>query len=253
MIYDYPRYYELALSFRDIKVEAEFLHSCINSFSTVPVESVFEIACGPAPHAGDLVQFGYEYIGLDINRKMLDYARRQWRDLSPAPRLIEADMAHFEVPHMADFAFVLLGSLYLDTFDEMSRHFDCMARVLRGGGVYFLDWCVQYGDPLAYSNDNAYWIERDGIVIESAFDIKLINQEENLYEEVWTLGVNDNGQHHQFEMIERNKAVLPDEFERFIGNRSDFEIIGRFADWDLERTIKPGAEVPRPVILLRRS
>lgn len=253
MIYDYPLYYEVALSFRDISAESRFLHSCIERFSPIPVKSVFEVACGPAPHAGDLAQFGYKYVGLDINRNMLDYAQYQWRNLCPSPRLIEADMVQFELPDKVDFAFVLLGSLYLNSVDEMNRHFDCMAQALRPGALYFLDWCVQYGDPLAHAFDNAYRIEKDGIVVESAFSIRLVDETERMYEEVWTLEVNDHGRHRRFNMIERNKAILPEDFERFIAARPDFEIVDRFADWEIDRQIEPGAEARRPVILVKRK
>ena len=59
MLYDYPQYYEIAFSFRDIEAEASFLDSCIKRFSKMTTRDVFEIACGPAPHAGALTQLGY--------------------------------------------------------------------------------------------------------------------------------------------------------------------------------------------------
>ena len=51
-IYDYPEYYEVAFSFRDIPSEVSFMQECMSRFSHIPVNRVFEVACGPAPHAG---------------------------------------------------------------------------------------------------------------------------------------------------------------------------------------------------------
>ena len=78
MLYDYPEYYEVAFSFRDIEVEAAFIRDCIRQYSAIPVRKVFEIACGPAPHAEALTNLGFHYVGMDNNRNMLDYAAYKW-------------------------------------------------------------------------------------------------------------------------------------------------------------------------------
>ena len=105
MLYDYPEYYEVAFSFRDIPREAAFLQNCINRFSVIPVHTVLEIACGPAPHAEELVAKGYHYTGLDINRNMLDYAAHKWRHLEPRPQFLQANMVSYDCPQKMDFAY----------------------------------------------------------------------------------------------------------------------------------------------------
>lgn len=252
MIYDYPQYYEVAFSFRDVYQEADFLQSCMDRYSDIRVRWVLEIACGLAPHAGALTKQGFRYLGLDNNRNMLDYAVSKWRDLSPRPEFIEADMAAFETPRPVDFAYVMLGSLYLDSLEAMKAHFDCMARSLRPGGLYFLDWCVQFSDPLLDGGTSAFENERDGIKVESKFNIRLIDSARQMYEEVWTLNVDDHGRQKQFQMVERNRAIFPQEFLLFVNSRSDFEMVGWWKDWDLESPIDGQVEVQRPIALLRR-
>ena len=252
MIYDYPEYYEVAFSFRDIPRESSFLHDCIQRFSNIPVHRLFEVACGFAPHAEELSKLGYHYVGLDINRNMLDYAASKWRSLSPRPELVEGDMVSFALREPVDFAFVMLGSLYLNSLDEMNRHFDSMAACLRPGSLYFLDWCIQFTDPLTYGMNNETVCERNGIRVQSRFNIKLIDPAEQMYEEVWTLNVDDHGRHRNFEMIERNRAIFPQEFILFIKNRPDFEMVGWWLDWDFSKPVEGGVRVDRPVVLLRR-
>src|SRR3972149_4413948 len=94
-LYDYPEYYEIAFSFRDIPDEARFMHSCIERYSKIPVRRVFEVACGYAPHAEELTALGYKYIGLDNNRNMLDYAAHKWSSLKPPPEFMEGNMLSF--------------------------------------------------------------------------------------------------------------------------------------------------------------
>ena len=252
MIYDYPQYYEVAFSFRDIPKEVAFMRRCIERYSRIEVHRVFEVACGFAPHAEELIANGYTYCGLDNNRNMLDYAVAKWRHLHPRPEFLEGDMISFDTSRDMDFAFVMLGSLYLNGQDEMTSHFDSMARCLKRGGLYFLDWCVQFEDPLKYADNNAVTYKRDGISVESKFNIRLLDPSEQMYEEVWTLDVNDRGRRRQLQMVERNRAINPNEFLAFLRNRSDFEFVGWWKDWDLDQPITETSAVTRPVALLRR-
>ena len=72
-----------------------------------------------------------------------------------------------------------------------------------------------------------------------------------MYEEVWTVNVNDHGRHRAFEMVERNKAILPNEFMKFLQARTDFEFVGWWKDWNLQQPIVSKADVSRPVVLIR--
>jgi SAM-dependent methyltransferase len=252
VLYDYPEYYETAFSFRDIESEAGFLQECIKRYSEIPVRRVFEVACAHAPHAQALTDSGYQYIGLDINRSMLDYAARKWRHLMPSPEFIEADMTSFTMQKPVDFAYVMLGSLYLSGVEEMRSHFRCMTECLKPGGLYFLDWCVQFNDPLIGKAANRFSREQDGIRIDSRFNIRLIDIAQQMYEEIWTVDVNDHGRKRKFEMIERNHAIFPQEFLLFVENLTDFEFVGWWHDWDFNKPIDGASEVARPVVLLRR-
>lgn len=253
MLYDHPQYYEVAFSFRDIPREASLLDTCIRSFSKIPVQSVFEIACGPAPHAGELARLGYHYTGLDNNSIMLTYARNKWQGLQPEPAFVDGDMRNFETSAKADFAFVMLGSLYLNNLEEMTNHFSCMARLIRPGGLYFLDWCIQFTDPLAREMSNVVVSENGGIVIESDFHTKLIDSAKQLYEEIWTIDVDDHGEQHRFQMTEHNRAIYPQEFLLFLESRTEFEFVNWWSDWDFEKPIGGAGEVTRPVALIRRK
>jgi SAM-dependent methyltransferase len=252
MIYDFPQYYEVAFSFREFAREAQFLHTSIQRFSDVTVKWVLEIACGTAPHAGELTRLGYRYMGLDINPAMLEYASFKWRDISPRPELLKADMVSFDTPCQVEFAFVMLGSLYLNSAAQLTSHFDAVSRCLRKGGLYFLDWCVQFVDPMAADGSTVTAHSDDGIDVESTFGITLLDRAQHLYEEVWTMNVNDNGKRHQFRMVECNRALLPQEFLEFVDGRHDFELVGWWRDWDFDKPITDTLEIDRPVVLLRR-
>jgi hypothetical protein len=75
-LYDYPVYYETAFSFRDIHREAEVFDECIRQYSRVPVRRVLELGAGTAAHMEEWASRKIEYVGIDPNENMLDYARR---------------------------------------------------------------------------------------------------------------------------------------------------------------------------------
>jgi len=151
-----------------------------------------------------------------------------------------------------DFAFVMLGSLYLNTLKEFHSHFDSMAQALNPGGLYFLDWCVQFDDPMKYAENNAVTLERAGISVESRFNIRMVDPGQKMYEEVWTLDVTDRGRRRNLQMTERNRAIFPLDFLTFLQSRPDFEFVGWWREWDLDKPITGDPEVTRPVSLLRR-
>ena len=47
-LYDNPKYYLIAFSYRDIPKEVDVFEECIRRFAKTPVERMLELCCGPA-------------------------------------------------------------------------------------------------------------------------------------------------------------------------------------------------------------
>lgn len=252
MLYDHPEYYEVMFSSRDTGFETDFMYECIKRYSQIPVDRVLEIACGPAPHAGDFGRLGMEYIGLDINPTMIEFAARKWAEMEPSPMYFEANLTGFDLPVLTDFAYILLGSLYLTSEADSVGHFDSVARSVRPGGLYFLDWCVLFEDPLNTDISRDFEAEDHGIRLKSHFDIRLLDEKSHLFEETWTVDVDDHGCKHSFRVTERNRALFPIDFLQFIAKRPDWELVGWWRNWDLSQPIEAAQPAPRPIVILRR-
>jgi SAM-dependent methyltransferase len=143
-IYDYPEYYEIAFSFRDIKAEVDLFEECFKRFSKIPVKSVLELGCGTYFHMEELHKRGYEYNGLDLNQTMLKYSRKKAKSVSAKANFYHKNMIYFSIKKEFDFVYILLGSLASKSTSDLVSHFHSVAGVLRKGGLYFLDWCVQF-------------------------------------------------------------------------------------------------------------
>jgi SAM-dependent methyltransferase len=252
-LYDNPKYYEIAFSFRDISAEVDLFQTCIKRFSHIPVKSVLELGCGNCPHMEELVRRGYQYSGLDISRAMLEYSAEKAKGMGAEVDLMYADMNDFSLNKEVDFVYLLLGSLSVRNTTELSRHFDCVAKALKKGGLYLLDWCIQFDPPWTTEGGGAWEMERDGIKVKTTVSWKPINRVHQTFEEIITQKVDDHGK--QLEIVDKDvkRAIFPQEFLLFISGRSEFEFVGWWNNWDLDQPLEKAEEIDRPIVLVRRE
>lgn len=126
-VYHHPQYYEVAFSYRDILAELAVFNTLIDRHSDIPVSNVLELGCGPAPYVEALTQHGYAYTGLDLSQVMLQYARHRTDQRNLNAEFQLGDMLHFQLDKPMDFAFLLLGSLFIRNTSDLISHFDCVA------------------------------------------------------------------------------------------------------------------------------
>ena len=94
-------------------------------------------------------------------------------------------MIDFRLDEPVDFAFILLGSLYTRNTTELLSHFDAVSRALKHGGLYLLDWCVQFALPT--ERTESWEMSRDDITVKTTYRVKPINPVEQTVEETITL------------------------------------------------------------------
>jgi cyclopropane fatty-acyl-phospholipid synthase-like methyltransferase len=93
-VYENPKYYEIAFSYRHIPEEVDVLTQVIQRYSLIPVSTILELGCGHTPHLAELVRRQYNYIGLDLSPEMLDYAQKKADEINASasgvePRIME--------------------------------------------------------------------------------------------------------------------------------------------------------------------
>lgn len=250
-VYAHPLYYEIAFSFRDIRTEVDAIEELARRFSSVAVRRVLEVACGSAPHLPEFARRGYAYFGVDHNETMLEYARRRAEDLGAEAAFVQASLTDFSLPAPADLAVVFLGSLYVAGDTELRSHFDAVARALRLGGLYVLDWCVDFVP--ATDLCETWTEERDGIRVLTTYHAASLNRAEQTYRETVTLEVEDHGAHITLKETAVKRAIYPQEFLLFIKQRPDFEFVGWWNAWKLDQPLDSSdSRCSRPVVVVRR-
>jgi len=250
-LYKSPEYYEIAFSFRNIPSEVDIFEKSIKNFSHIPVKKVLEIACGNSPHMEELINRGYEYTGIDLSREMIEYSKLKASNREGKADFFCGDMVNFKLDQYVDFAYIMLGSFYIKNTSELISHFNSVGQVLKKGGLYLLDWCVQF-DPLRDKKES-WEIESDGIKVKTNYSMKLLNSVEQTYEEVIILEVNDHGICETFEEKTIRRGIFPQEFLIFLSGRNDFEFAGWWNNWDLSRPLEGNEVIRRPIVIVRKK
>lgn len=223
-LYDNPKYYEIAFSFRNITAEVDVFEECFKRFSQIPVKSVLELGCGNCPHMEELIKRGYQYSGLDINKVMLEYSRQKALRIGAEVNLIHANMVDFSLETLVDFVYIALGSLSVNNTTELATHFKSVATVLRKGGLYLLDWCIQFTP--SSEKEETWEIESEGIRVKTTVSSKVINPVKQTFEETIILEVDDHGKRQTILEKDIKRAIYPQEFLCLVSSLKDFEFIG---------------------------
>ena len=249
-VYDNPRYYEIAFSFRDIAAEVDVLEQVIARFSRIPVATVLEMGCGHAPHLAELAKRGYQYIGLDLSPAMLGYAQSRADGIHTSARFELADMTDFQLAGQVDFAFVLLGSLQARNTAELVSHFDCVSRALRPGGLYFLHWCVSFASNT--DSSESWEMVRGDVKVKASFQTTPVDLVEQVDEESLTLEVEDGSSKRTLRESGRVRRIYPQEFRLFVAAREDCQFVGWWNNWDPAQPLEEVQQIARPIAVLRR-
>jgi SAM-dependent methyltransferase len=251
-VYEIPKYYEIAFSWRDISAEVDLFENCFRHHSNIRVKKVFELGCGNSPHMVELVKRGYDYSGLDLNDKMLDYSREKAEQNKIKASLIRGNMIDFNLDGKIDFAFIMLGSLFATSTSDLISHFGSVARALKIGGLYLLDWCVQFEPPWETKGESSWEMEQGGIKVKTIVDWKPINLARQTFEETIRLDIDDHGKKFSISGKDVHRAIYPQEFLRFIENHEQFEFVGWWNNWNLDNPLDNALKISRPIILIRR-
>jgi len=251
-VYDSPKYYDIAFSFRDIAAEVDVCEECIRRFSKIEVKSVFEIACGTSPYLEELAKRGYRYLGLDINEEMLAGGEQKAARLGIDAKLIQANLTDFTLDSRVDFAYILLGSLSVTNASEQEAHFNSVARVLKKGGLYLLDWCIQFEPPWQTAGSQTWVLAEEKTNVKTTVSWLLVSATNQTFKETITLEVDDDGRKLTLVGSEIKKAIYPQEFLCIIRNLKQFEFVGWWNNWNLSQPLEDVKEISRPIALVRR-
>lgn len=253
--YDHPHYYGLAFDFRDLPAEARVIRELQQRFGTSGGDDLLHLACGPAQHLRALSDVGNAYTGLDISTAMVAYAAERAADLGIDASFVEGSMIDFDLGRQFDFIFTALGDLYARDAAELDQHFESVARALKPGGLYLMDWCIQFEPWVTFGGEPQSWqMEKDGIAIDAKVTMVPVSAVEQTFDEVLDLAVRDGAETHALTSVSRKYALYPQQFLALITAHPALEFCGWWNNWDPDAPLTADSkEIFRPIALVRRK
>jgi len=255
-IYKHPLYYEIAFSFFDVKKQVDTFETIIKKFSKIKVRRFLDIACGPSLQLREIAKRGYEAVGLDLAPEMLRYLSGKAKEEGLRIETVQADMLNFRLRKKVDFAFIMMGSLVVESNEKFMNHLDSVAYSLKRGGLYFIqnrivDWTG--------SAEQSWITEREGISVKTTYSWTywkdILNQ---IYTERGELEVDDNGQTNRLVSEEDLKFIFPQEFKTLVRLNGKFDFLGWWegteSTWFLDKPLeKAGTLSNINMVLLRKK
>lgn len=255
-VYKQPLYYEIAFSFIDPKQQVDYIEKIIRKFSKIRAIRFLDVACGPSLQLREIARRGYEAVGLDLSPEMLSYLRKKAREEGINVETVKADMTNFRLKKKADFAFIMMGSLDVESNEQFLSHLNSLAFSLNRGGLYFiqnmsLDWT---------KNEKQNWImERDGITVQTTFESHFKDIINQICTEELTLEVNDHGERKTVTHKRDLKHIFPQEFKSLIKLNGKFEFLGWWKgncnNWNLDMPLEKAGKLSNSsnMTLLRKK
>ncbi len=249
-VYQYPVYYEIAFSFRNITKEVDFIEKCIRKFSRTKVRNILEIGCGNSPYLEEIHKRGYKFSGLDSSKEMLEFTKKKAEGKDIPTELVKADMRNFRLKKKYDLAFVMLGSIFHSTNKEFLSHLDSIANVLKKGALYIIDASIKFDLFKPYGDE---WTrKRNGIKVKTIYQANDLNNVKQIFLEKFVFKVDDNGKKRTIKSETVRKYVFPQEFLALVELNKKFEFVGWFNNFNLNQPIEKAKKIDRPLTILRK-
>ncbi len=248
-LYDKALYYEIAFEYVNPKRQADLFERFIDKFSRIKVRRFLDICCGPAVQLRELAKRGYECVGLDMSKGMLDYVNERAGKERVRIETVSADAKHFRIKRPVDFAFIMVGTInYLPKSNrDMLEHLDSVAASLKSGGLYVMEnFWVNPPRPERWTG------RRDGITVKNYWDFKMKDYLNQLGTQYWTVKVDDNGKRYTLYDINDRKVIMPQEFVTLVRLNGKFEFLGFFEHSSVKRMKIGGKDSDNNFVVLRK-
>lgn len=140
----FARHYDrFMVKFVDYPGWVNYVLKIFRRFKVVP-RTILDVACGSGIPTVIFASKGYQMIGVDRSREMLEILEQKKRDLPI--EVLCADIRDFRIPVRVDAAISLYDSInYLLTEDDLVRCFRCVFRALDEHGIFVFDMNTIFG------------------------------------------------------------------------------------------------------------
>ncbi|MCK4590981.1 MAG: class I SAM-dependent methyltransferase [Candidatus Latescibacteria bacterium] len=144
--------YDFVMRHLDYQGWADYLEQIISRLSP-PGRRTLELACGTGNLTLELARRGYEVVGTDISKEMLEMAQGKTNTADGPVLFRQMDMRHIEISGHFDIVLCLYDSInYLMQKREVEKVLQGVHSLLSPGGIFIFDICTET-NSLRYFRD----------------------------------------------------------------------------------------------------
>ncbi len=163
---EFAQYYDTLYDKKNYQKEASFIDSIIKKHNHG--KSILEVACGTGNHTELLLKKGYDVVGIDKNKQMLNLAKKKL----PRVEFKQGDMKSFNVNKKFDAVLCLFTAInYNLTVPDVVRSLQNFKRHLKEKGVIIFD-----APPPQKHINYADFLDKESVVLYTRSDTKNISE-----------------------------------------------------------------------------
>jgi SAM-dependent methyltransferase len=134
--------YDLFYADKPYTAEAEFVHSCLDTYGPARKRRVLELACGTGTHAIALGHLGYSVVATDYSEPMLAVARRKAGEVGASVSFQNQDMTALALgSEQFGAAICLFDAIgYVATNEAITKVLDGVRRHLVPRGLFVFEF-----------------------------------------------------------------------------------------------------------------
>lgn len=232
------KYYDLTHHFINYEQEVEFLNSAIKKYLP-SAKHIFDIACGTGNYAISLAKKGYNVIGIDLSKEMLNIAKQKIKNTDFKVGFTLDDMRDLKFSSEFDVAYCLgLSFMELKTYDEINSSLQSIRRAIKPNGIFIFD--VDNGwemlsvetrkDYAEHAKTKVIWLS-DGY----------INKLKRTMHLDYTFIIQEDNQTEIESGVEELRIFFPDELQMLL-KEANFKIEAMLGDRSLETPFEENSE-----------
>ncbi|MCL5045258.1 MAG: class I SAM-dependent methyltransferase [Actinobacteria bacterium] len=223
---------------------ADYIEATLERLGVRP-QRVLDLACGTGNTTLPFARRGYEMMGVDLSREMLDVAGEKAAAEGFDIEFSLQDMRNFQVGTLVDLVICLYDSLnYLLTERALSSAFRSVHRALAPGGLFMFD--VNSTSKFSQVGNGTIFIETEelSLVWQNSYDFA---------NRVWQIDLTGflltaDGKYEKFKETHREKAYSAAEVEKAL-ERCGFVILGIHDGY----TAQPATEESRRIFFVAQK
>jgi len=135
----YAEAYDYLYQNKNYEKECDFIEKVFKKF-TKRVKTILDLGCGTGGHALILTQRGYQAVGVDRSKEMLDIAKRKAQEADLAIEFIEEDITNLKLRKKFDAVISMFAVMSYQTSNSaLSGVCKVVREHLKGGGLFLFD------------------------------------------------------------------------------------------------------------------